>query len=156
MKMFENKEVTESLTFLKTQVDRDDQVHSFADANKTWKFMNPLTLVNLVERYNNLLEETGEGLKSLKTQVDRDGQFHSFANVNKTWKFISPPALVNLVEPASWYVIAFVFNIFGGILGYFAVKDEDHNTANHLLIVGFISLIILFILGFSGFISLVW
>lgn len=53
-----------------------------------------------------------------------------------------------------WYVIAIVFTIFGGIIGYFAVKDDDQNMANNLLIVGFISLFLLFIFGFLGLISL--
>jgi len=110
----------------------------------------------MVERYNDLLEETGDGLKSLKIQVDRYGRAHSFADATKTWRFVNSMSLVDLVELASWYVIAFVFNIFGGILGYFAVKDDDQKMANRLLIVGFISLFLLFILGFLGYISLVW
>jgi hypothetical protein len=152
----ENEEVSERLTSLKIQVDRDGQVHSFADASSTWRFMNPISLVDLVERYNDLLEETGDGLKSLKIQVDRYGRAHSFADATKTWRFVNSISLVDLVELASWYVIAFVFNIFGGILGYFAVKDDDQKMANRLLIVGFISLFLLFILGFLGYISLVW
>jgi len=54
-------------------------------------------------------------------------------------------------KPTSlWYVIAFTLNILGGIIGYFAVKDNDQNMANHLLIVGFISLVLLFIFVFVG------
>ena len=125
MKVSENKEVTESLTSLKIQVDRDGQAHSFADAKKTWKFTKPLPVVDLVETYKGVLANVVMELKGLK-------------------------------ELASWYVIAFVFNIFGSILGYFADKDDHQNMANHLLIVGFISLFLIFILGFLGFISLVW
>jgi len=47
-------------------------------------------------------------------------------------------------------VIAFFLNIFGGIIGYFAVKDNDQNMANRLLIVGFISLVLLLIFVFIG------
>ena len=97
-----------------------------------------------------------KSLTSLKTQMDSDGQTHSFADPKKIWKFMKPISLDKWVEVASWYVIAFAFNIFGGVLGYFAVKDNDQNTANHLLIVGFISLFLLFILGSLGFISLIW
>ena len=154
--MSEQKEVTENLTSLTIQVDRDGQVHSFTDAKSTWIFDNPLQASDLVDTYNNLLEKTGEGLTSLKNQVDRYGQAHSFTDANKTWTFMNPISVVDLVDLASWYVIAFVFNIFGGILGYFAVKEDHQNMANHLLIVGFISLFLLFILGFLGFISLVW
>lgn len=54
-------------------------------------------------------------------------------------------------KPTSlWYVIAFVLNILGGIIGYFAVKDNDQNMANRLLIVGFVSLVLLFIFVFVG------
>ena len=49
-----------------------------------------------------------------------------------------------------WYVIAFFLNILGGIIGYFAVKDNDQNMANRLLIVGFVSLVLLFIFVFVG------
>jgi acetone carboxylase gamma subunit len=97
-KVSEKKEVTESLTSLKIQVDRDRQVHSFADSNSTWKFVNPISVVDLVEKYNNLFEETGEGLTSLKIQVDRDRQVHSFEDANKTWIFRNPISVVDLVE----------------------------------------------------------
>ena len=153
--MSENKKVMESLTSLKIRMERDGQKQSFADPKKTWKFIKPISLVDLVEKYNNLLEETGEELTSLKTQLNGERQTQSFADPKKTWKLIKPISLVNL-ELASWYVIAFIFNLFGGILGYFAVKDNDQNTANRLLIVSIISLCLLFILGFSGFISLRW
>jgi hypothetical protein len=98
VKVSEQKEVMESLTSLKIQVDHKGQVHSFADDNKTWIFTDPISVVDLVEKYNNLLEETGEGLTPLKIQVDHEGQVHSFANSSATWKFISPISLVDLVE----------------------------------------------------------
>ena len=101
-------------------------------------------------------EEVSDSLTSLKIQVDRDGRAHSFADATKTWRVMNSISLVDLVELSSWYVIAFVFNIFGGVLGYFAVKDDDRKMANRLLIVGFISLFLLFLLGFFGYLSLVW
>jgi hypothetical protein len=70
----EKKEVTESLTSLKIQVDRDGQVHSFTDANATWLFTKPIPAANLIEKYKNLLEKTWEGLTSLKIQLGHDGQ----------------------------------------------------------------------------------
>ncbi len=47
-------------------------------------------------------------------------------------------------------MIAFFLNIFGGIIGYFAVKDNDQNMANRLLVVGFVSLVLLIIFVFIG------
>jgi len=77
--MSKKKEIIESLTNLAIQVDSDGQVHSFTDANATWIFMNPIPVIELVEKYNDLLAETGEGLTSLKIQVDSDGHLHSFS-----------------------------------------------------------------------------
>jgi DNA-binding MltR family transcriptional regulator len=94
----ENNEITESLTSLRIQVDHDGQVHSFTDSSATWKFVNPISLVDLVEKYNDLLEETGEGLTPLEIQLDRDGQIHSFADANKTWTFVNPISILDLVE----------------------------------------------------------
>ena len=96
--MSEKMVQTESLTSLKLQVDRDLQVHSFTESSATWKFINPISVVDLVEKYNDLLEETGEGLTSMKIQVDRDGQVHSFTDTNSTWRFENPIPIINLVE----------------------------------------------------------
>jgi len=60
--------------------------------------MNPISLVDLVERYNDLLEETGDGLTPLEIQVDHDGQIHSFADATKTWTFVNPISVADLVE----------------------------------------------------------
>jgi len=60
--------------------------------------MNPISLVDLVEKYNDLLEEAGEGLTPLEIQLDRDGQIHSFADANKTWTFVNPISVADLVE----------------------------------------------------------
>jgi len=62
-------------------------------------------------------------------------------------QFITSP----LSKPTGlWYVIAFFLNIFGGIVGYFAVKDNDQNMANRLLLVGFVSLVLLLFLIVVG------
>jgi hypothetical protein len=98
MKVSEDKEVKESLTSLEIQVDRDGEVHSFADGSERWIFMNPISLVDLVETYKNLLEESGEGLMPLEIQVDRDGQVHSFTDSSAMWKFMKPISLVDLVK----------------------------------------------------------
>ncbi|MCW4037786.1 MAG: hypothetical protein NWF13_03515 [Candidatus Bathyarchaeota archaeon] len=96
--MSEKMVQTENLTSLKLQVDRDLKVHSFTDNSATWKFINPIPFVDLVEKYNNLLEETGEVLTSMKIQVDRDGQVHSFTDTNSKWRFEDPIPIINLVE----------------------------------------------------------
>ena len=96
--MSKNKEETEGLTSLKIQVDDDGQVHSCTDSSATWKFMHPISLIDLVETYNTLLEETGEGLTPVEIHVDREGQIHSFADANKTWTFVTPISVVDLVE----------------------------------------------------------
>jgi hypothetical protein len=82
---------TESLTSLKLQVDPDLQVHSFTDSSATWKFINPISVADLVE-------ETEEGLTSLKIQVNHDGQVHSFTDANKTWIFRNPISVIDLVK----------------------------------------------------------
>jgi predicted Mrr-cat superfamily restriction endonuclease len=94
----ENDEAIKSLTSLEVQVDRDGQVHAFTDANKTWTFVNPISVNDLVETYNHLLEETDEGLTSLKIKVDRDGQVHAFTDANKTWTFVNPISVNDLVK----------------------------------------------------------
>ena len=60
--------------------------------------MNPISLVDFVKTYNNLLEESGEGLMPLEIQVDRDGQVHSFTDSSAMWKFMNPISLVDLVK----------------------------------------------------------
>jgi acetone carboxylase gamma subunit len=98
IKVSKNKEAILSLTSLEIHVDRDGQVHSFTDPNKTWTFVNPISVDDLVETYNNLLEKTGEELTPLKIKVDRDGQVHSFTDPNKTWTFVYPISVDDLVE----------------------------------------------------------
>jgi hypothetical protein len=94
----ERKGAVEGLTSLAIQVDEKGQVHSFTDTNATWKFVDPITVVELVEKYNDLLAETHEGLASLVIQVDEKGQVHSFTDTNATWKFVNPITVVELVE----------------------------------------------------------
>jgi hypothetical protein len=88
----------ENLTSLAIQVDEKGQARSFTDANSTWKCVNPLSIIDLVEKYNDLLTENGEGLTSLKIQVDHDGQVHSFTDANSTWIFKEPISIINLLE----------------------------------------------------------
>ena len=94
----ERKDAVEGLTSLAIQVDEKGQVHSFTDENATWKFVDPITVVDLVDRYNDLLAETTEGLASLIIQVDEEGQVHSFTDENATWKFVNPITVVELVD----------------------------------------------------------
>lgn len=53
-----------------------------------------------------------------------------------------------------WYLVPLLLGIIGGIIGYFAVKDEDRKMARELLLVGiltsFVPIIILFLVFFSG------
>jgi hypothetical protein len=94
----ERKDAVEGLTSLAIQVDEKGQVHSFTDENATWKFVDPITVVDLVDRYNDLLTETTEGLASLVIQVDEEGKVHSFTDSNATWKFVTPITVVELVD----------------------------------------------------------
>jgi uncharacterized OB-fold protein len=94
----EQKSAVEGLASLAIQVDEKGQVHSFTDSNATWKFVDPITIVELVDKYNDLLDETQEGLTSLAIQVDEKGQVHSFTDSNATWKFMDPITVVELVD----------------------------------------------------------
>ncbi|MCW3987723.1 MAG: hypothetical protein NWE87_05355 [Candidatus Bathyarchaeota archaeon] len=94
----EQKGAVEGLSSLAIQVDEKGQVHSFTDSNATWKFVDPITVIDLVDKYNDLLAETTEGLTSLVIQVDEKGQVHSFTDSNATWKFVDPITVVDLVD----------------------------------------------------------
>ena len=94
----EQKDAVRGLTSLAIQVDEKGQVHSFTDSNATWKFVDPLTVVDLVNKYNDLLAETTDNLASLVIQVDEEGQVHSFTDSNATWKFVNPITVVELVD----------------------------------------------------------
>jgi hypothetical protein len=94
----EQKGAVRGLTSLAIQVDDKGQVHSFTDANATWKFVDPITVVDLVNKYNDLLAETTDNLASLVIQVDEEGQVHSFTDANATWKFVDPITVVELID----------------------------------------------------------
>jgi hypothetical protein len=51
----ERKSAVEGLTSLAIQVDEKGQVHSFTDENATRKFVDPITAVDLVDKYKPLL-----------------------------------------------------------------------------------------------------
>jgi hypothetical protein len=94
----ERKEVVESLTSLAIQVDEKGLVHSFTDANATWKFVDPISVADLINKYNDLIAGTDEGLTSVAIQVDDQGLVHSFTDANATWKFVDPIAVEELVD----------------------------------------------------------
>jgi CHASE2 domain-containing sensor protein len=48
----------------------------------------------------------------------------------------------------AWYLIPFFLGILGGIIGYFAVKNDDKEMANNLLVEGIIMTVIAVILWF--------
>ena len=80
--MSKKKDVMESLTSLKIQVDNGGRIHTLTNDTATWKFMTPIQAVDLVETYNYLLAETSEGLTSLKIQFNRDGRVRFFTDAN--------------------------------------------------------------------------
>jgi hypothetical protein len=49
----------------------------------------------------------------------------------------------------AWYLVPFLLSIIGGIIGYFAVKDEDKRMANRLLVLS----IVVFVLETSATIA---
>lgn len=51
----ERKDVVENLTSLAIQVDEKGLVHSFTDENATWKFVDPISVEELVDKYKQLL-----------------------------------------------------------------------------------------------------
>jgi len=53
-----------------------------------------------------------------------------------------------------WYLVPFFFGIIGGLVGYVGVKDEDQGMANNLLIFGLIWSLVLAIIGYAWFFSL--
>ena len=77
--MSENKKVIKSLTPLKTQMENAGQTHSFADPKKIWKFMKPISLIDLIETYKEVLTNVVMELKGLKEPLpksSRDGFFN--------------------------------------------------------------------------------
>lgn len=53
-----------------------------------------------------------------------------------------------------WYLIPIFFGIVGGIIGYFAVKDNDQKLANNLLIIGIVMTLIGLFFSFLIFLAL--
>lgn len=51
----EPKGTVEGLASLAIQVDEHGKVHSFTDENATWKFVNPITTVELLNTYKSFL-----------------------------------------------------------------------------------------------------
>jgi hypothetical protein len=72
------EETDEGLTPLEIHVDHDGQVHSFSDINKTWKFMNPISLVDLVETYKGVLINVEMEVKGLKEQLPKSSRGRFF------------------------------------------------------------------------------
>lgn len=65
------------------------------------------------------------------------------------------PKLALTEKPTSlWYLVSFFFGILGGIVGYVAVKDEDKEMADSLLIFGIVWTIILALLYWALIASL--
>jgi len=60
----------------------------------------------------------------------------------------------------AWYFVPFFLGILGGIIGYFAVKEDDKRMANNLLILGILMTIIWPIVIFITFVivlgGLIW
>ena len=59
----------------------------------------------------------------------------------------------------AWYLIAVILPVIGGIVGYFAVKNDDQDMANNLLIASILVAFLVFVLipfmlgfmvGFTG------
>ena len=48
----------------------------------------------------------------------------------------------------AWYLVPFFFNILGGIIGYVAVRNEDRQMANRLLIFGIVMFVVALVLTF--------
>lgn len=57
---------------------------------------------------------------------------------------ISRPVQSGRAPPFSnlWYLAPAIFNIFGGIVAYFAIRNQDVKSANKMLVIGGVSLIV--------------
>ncbi len=76
--MHEKMVQTESLTSLKLQVDCDGQVHSFTESSATWNFINPISVVDLVETYKGVLANVVMELKGLKETLPKSSRGRFF------------------------------------------------------------------------------
>ncbi len=48
-----------------------------------------------------------------------------------------------------WYLLPILFNIIGGIIGYFAVRHRDRKLAENLLIAGLVMFVLWWIVSFA-------
>ena len=88
----------ENLTTLTVHVDRENQVHAFADPHARWKLLTPLPIEALIAKYNELIEDTGQGLTPLAIHVDHEGRVHAYTDAYATWRFLAPISVRELVE----------------------------------------------------------
>jgi hypothetical protein len=56
----------------------------------------------------------------------------------------------------AWYLAPLLFGIVGGLIGYVGVKDRDQGMASNLLIFGMIWSIVLFLIGWAWYTSLLY
>ena len=71
---------------------------------------------------------------------------------------IQPIGQQELTKPQTkptkaWYLVPFFFNLIGGIIGYFAVKNEDRQMANRLLIFGLVMFVLVIVAYFVLIVS---
>ena len=65
----EQKGAMEGLSSLAIQVDEKGAVHSFTDSNATWKFVDPISVVELVDKYKMLLANVVVEPKVVRKEV---------------------------------------------------------------------------------------
>ena len=54
-----------------------------------------------------------------------------------------------------WYLLPILFGIFGGIIGYLLLKEDDPKKAKNVLIIGFVMLAISILLSVFRVISFI-
>lgn len=64
-------------------------------------------------------------------------------------EYIRKKNLPRQMPSNGWYLVPLFFGLIGGILGYIAVKDDDNDMANTLLLLGFISSVVSIIIGWT-------
>lgn len=104
-------------------------------------------------------------VKKIEADIDKLQREHNIPKVKEKNEFESTfgtgrqreaeelgetPSWVDRGAPSGlWYLVPFFFGILGGILGYIAVKSDDPDMADTLLIFGFLWT---FVLGFLSWI----